>query len=85
MKSMVAPGALLVAVMIGLSSCVYPPYPPPPPPIAVAPPLAPYFAPAPIPPPPYVAYRRCGPGSHWVRPHHNRWGRWVPGHCRRNW
>jgi len=32
-----------------------------------------------------VAYRSCGWGWHWVPPHSNRWGRWVPGSCRPNY
>src|SRR3954453_4053779 len=32
-----------------------------------------------------VAYRGCGWGSHWVPPHSNPWGRWVPGSCRPNY
>jgi hypothetical protein len=41
--------------------------------------------PPPPPPPPHrVAYRRCGWGWHWVRPHADRFGRWVPGHCSPN-
>ena len=32
-----------------------------------------------------VAYRGCGWGWHWVPPHSNRWGRWVPGSCRPNY
>jgi hypothetical protein len=76
MKLGVLSGAL-VAAMLGLSSCVYPP-----PPGAV-------YEPVPGPPayvaPPYVAYSRCALGWHWVRGHHNRWGQWVRGHCARNW
>ncbi len=35
------------------------------------------------PPPPgrYVADTACGPGRHWVRSHHDRYGRLVLGHC----
>lgn len=56
---------------------------PPPPAYGYAPPPPAYgYAP---PPPRYAsASRRCGPGRHWVRGHHNRLGRWVPGHCARN-
>lgn len=25
---------------------------------------------------------RCGPFAHWVPGHRNRYGRWVPPHCR---
>jgi hypothetical protein len=82
MKSLVASGAVIIAVMIGLAGCVLPP---PPPPLPAAPPPVPYVAPAPIPPPPYAAYRRCGPGWHWVRAHRNPRGRWIPGHCQRHW
>ena len=39
----------------------------------------PYYHPRP------VAYRGCGWGWHWVPPHWNRWGRWVPGGCRPNY
>ena len=84
MKSALASGVLAVAVMIGLSSCMAPPPPPPPlaPPAAMAPaPPPPYFAPVPS---PRIVSRHCGPGRHWVRGHHNRWGRWVPGHCAPN-
>jgi hypothetical protein len=33
------------------------------------------------PPGRYVAYTACGPGRHWVRSHHDRFGRLVLGHC----
>jgi len=42
-------------------------------------------------PPAYVAPARLWRirplrlGWHWVRGHHNRSGRWVRGHCARNW
>ena len=34
-------------------------------------------------PPPrrYVAETACGPGRHWIRSHHDRFGRLVIGHC----
>ena len=80
MKSAIAPGALVAtAMMLALASCVYPP-----PPGAVYEPVPgppAYVAPA----PPYGAYGRCALGWHWVRGHHNRSGRWVRGHCARNW
>jgi hypothetical protein len=46
----------------------------------------PYYAPPPAfyyPAP--IAYGGCGWGWHWAPPHWNRWGRWVPGHCRPNY
>ncbi len=50
------------------------------PPIVVAPPPV-VVAPPPIvavaPPPVVVA---PAPYARWVRPHYDRWGRWVPGH-----
>ena len=82
MKSIGASGAAfgaLAAVMLGLSSCVIPA-----PPFAVVPPPPPYVEAVPVPPPPAV-YRRCAPGWHWVGAHHNRWGRWIRGHCVHNW
>jgi hypothetical protein len=33
------------------------------------------------PPGRYVALSACGPGLHWVRSHHDRFGRLVLGHC----
>ncbi len=46
-----------------------------------------YYAPSPYYyyPAPAVSYGPCGWGWHWVPAHWNRWGRWVPGHCRANW
>jgi hypothetical protein len=26
----------------------------------------------------------CGRGYHWVMGHRDRYGRWIPGHCRAN-
>jgi hypothetical protein len=43
-----------------------------------------YAPPAPYYPAP-AAYAGCGWGFHWVPPHWDRWGRWVPGHCRPNY
>ena len=34
-------------------------------------------------PHPHMNHARCPRGSHWVPPHRNRMGRWVPGHCGR--
>ncbi len=31
---------------------------------------------------PPVAYGPPGYAPYWVRPHYDRWGRWVPGHWR---
>jgi hypothetical protein len=66
------------AALIGaLSSCVYvPPEPAPP---------YPYVEPVPLALPPPGPSRLCGRGWHWVHGHHTRSGRWVPGHCVRNW
>jgi hypothetical protein len=44
-----------------------------------------YYAPYYYYPAPVVSYGPCGWGWHWVPAHWNRWGRWVPGHCRANW
>lgn len=30
-----------------------------------------------------ASYARCGYGRQWIAGHHNRYGRWVPGHCSR--
>lgn len=84
MRSLLASGALSIVVALSLSSCLYPP--PPPPPFVqapfVAPAPGPYLAPIPVPPP--IVYRHCAPGWHWVRGHHNRYGRWIRGHCAPN-
>src|SRR6266446_2689192 len=50
-------------------------------------PFGAYYAPSPYYyyPAPAVSYGFCGWGWHWVPAHWNRWGRWVPGHCRANW
>jgi hypothetical protein len=66
------------AALIGaLSSCVYvPPEPAP---------LYPYFEPVPLALPPPGPHRVCRRGWHWIGGHHTRSGRWVPGHCVRNW
>lgn len=81
MKSLLASGALSIVVALSLSSCLYPP--PPPPPFApapfVAPAPGPYVVPAAMPPRP--VYRHCARGWHWVAGHHNRYGRWIRGHC----
>jgi hypothetical protein len=77
MKSRQLPLALATSAVLALSSCVYPG--PEPVPYGYGPPV--YAAP----PPPPVAYRRCARGWHWVRGHHTASGRWVPGHCARNW
>ena len=66
-------GALLIGA---LSSCVYVPPEP-------APPYS-YVEPLPLPSPPGPA-RLCARGWHWVRGHHTASGRWVRGHCVRNW
>ena len=85
MKSLMASGALSIVVALGLSSCLYPPPPPPPPAPApfLAPAPGPYVAPVPVPPRP-VVYRHCHRGWHWVRGHHNRYGRYIRGHCAPN-
>jgi hypothetical protein len=62
-----------VVVFLGLSSCVYPVPEPVPYPY--------YVAPGPLPP---IAYRRCAPGSHWVRGHYSQSGAWIGGHCAGN-
>jgi hypothetical protein len=77
MRALVAIGALAAALTLGLSSCVYVPVEPVP--------AYRYVEPVPATPYPPVAYRRCARGWHWVRGHYNRWGRWVPSHCTRNW
>ncbi len=79
MKAVLAPVSLAAAVLLGLSSCVYPP---PPPPYLEPVPPPPYVAP--VPPPPPVAYRHCPLGWHWVRAHRNAAGRWIRGHCAPN-
>ncbi len=55
--------------------------------VGVGVPYGAYYAPSPYYyyPAPVVSYGPCGWGWHWVRAHWNRWGRWVPGHCRANW
>jgi hypothetical protein len=78
--------AIAGILALGLSACYPPPPPPPPVPMPSAPP--PIAAPAPPPPayvpPPRVYGRRCPPGTHFVRGHHNRFGKWVRAHCRPN-
>jgi len=64
--------ALASGVILALSSCVYPV----PEPVEYA-----YVGPVPPPGP----YRRCGSAWHWVRGHYGESGRWVSGHCARNW
>ena len=78
MKSVIPLGALAAAMILGLSSWVL--VPPPPPPLPGPPP----YAYAPPPPPPPVFHRHCRLGWHWVPGHHNRFGRWVRGHCAPN-
>ncbi|MBV8580391.1 MAG: DUF4148 domain-containing protein [Candidatus Eremiobacteraeota bacterium] len=29
------------------------------------------------------SHPRCPRGSHWVPPHRDKHGKWVPGHCRK--
>src|ERR1700730_59684 len=77
MRALIVTGAVAAALILDLSACVYVPVEP-------APPYR-YVAPLPVPPSPPVAYRRCARGWHWVHGHYNRWGRWVPSHCARNW
>src|SRR5260370_42644164 len=77
MRGLVVPGGRVAGLTVGLSSCVYVPVEPVP--------AYRYASPVPAAPYPSIAYRRCGSGWHWVRGHHNRWGRWVPGDCARNW
>src|SRR5438034_8660351 len=77
MRAVVVPGALFVAVILDLPSCVYVPVEPVP--------AYGYAAPVPVTAYPPVAYRRCGHGWHWVRGHYNARGRWERSHCVRNW
>ena len=46
--------------------------------VATTPPAPAYGYP---PPRRYVAETACGPGRHWIRSHHDRFGRLVIGHC----
>ena len=46
--------------------------------VATPPPAPAYGYP---PPRRYVAETACGPGRHWIRSHHDRFGRLVIGHC----
>lgn len=77
MRTGIGLAALVAALTLALTSCVYVPVEPVP--------AYRYAAPAPVAPYPQAVYPRCGRGWHWVRGHHNRFGRWVPGHCARNW
>jgi hypothetical protein len=77
MRAGIGLGMLVAGLTLGLSSCVYVPVEPMPP--------HRYVTHAPVAPYPPVAYRRCGSSWHWVRGHYNHFGRWVPGHCARNW
>ena len=46
--------------------------------VATTPPAPAYGYP---PPRRYVAETACGPGRHWIRSHHDRFGHLVIGHC----
>ncbi len=82
-----ATGALIGGAVGAITGAATTP-PPPPPPGAMGYPPPPPGAmgyPPPPPPPARVAYRHCAPGWHFVRGHHDRWGRWIRPHCARNY
>ena len=89
MKSVLVPGVIAIAALMGLTAChpTPPPAPPPAPPMMApppAPPPEPMVAPPPAPPPERRvsrANRRCGPNKHWEAKHKAENGKWVRARC----